>query len=129
MADCSCVYIGDFDSPSSYEECMLTAIVTHECIECGKVIEVGDRYERVDGTWNGYSKNPYSAVYRTCSTCLDIRRAFFCDGWLFCGMFEALHEHLFETSGEVHEDCIADLTPMARDIVCDMIEELWNGED
>ena len=102
---------------------MLTAIVPHECVECDKVIDVGNRYERVDGRWEGYSKSPYSTVYRTCPTCLDIRRVFFCDGWLFGGMFESLEDHLF--NGEVEEDCLADLTPEAMGIVCEMIEELW----
>lgn len=68
-------------------------------------------------------------IFKTCVDCLSIRTEFFCDGFLYEGMKEALVEHLQNMDGNVDEDCLAELTPNARAFVCNIIEDIWQDFD
>lgn len=121
--DCGCIYVGDYDPPELYRSTKHTARKNHNCDECGKLISVGEKYEYVFGIWEGKAN-----VHKTCSVCLDIRRVFFCDGWIFEGVFEELHNHIQEVGGEISENCLIDLNLEAREVVCNMIEDYWGEE-
>lgn len=44
-------------------------------------------------------------------------------------MWELLGEHLNELEGRVPSDCLANLTPRAREMVCEEIEDIWRELD
>lgn len=120
MGNCSCIYVGDFENPEFYRKRTHKAVKEHVCCECSRAIKRGEQYEYVSALWDNYF-----STYKTCSTCLSIRHVFFCEGWLFEGLLSDLSEHLGEVDGEVEEDCLLDLIPEARDMVCGMIEDIW----
>jgi len=59
----------DYDG---YNECEVTIIrkarKRHQCEECCKLIEKGDKYEYCSGI---YDSKPFS--FKTCSNCVDLR--------------------------------------------------------
>jgi hypothetical protein len=68
-----------------------------------------------------------------CDDCLSIRNHLFCD-FPFNGLLDALVEAIDESSQDceqfsISEECMIALTPTARGIVCDLIEEHWDKLD
>ena len=123
--DCSCVYT-DYGEPlpEFHKAKIQMAKKNHKCCECKRTILPFEKYEYVSGMWEGDF-----LIFKTCIDCLDIRKEFFCDGWLYEGMKEALWEHLQDLQGEINEDCLASLTPNARAFVCKIIERIWEDYD
>ena len=121
MDNCSCVYV-DLDEvqPDFFSQRTPTARKPHKCHECHRDILSGEKYEYVIGKWEGEFN-----TWKTCSDCLSIRKSFFCEGYYFGGLFECLYEHILDMNGEISSDCLTPLTKVARDKVCDMIEEVW----
>jgi len=118
---CSCVYIqtGVGEIATFHHITNPIARVEHTCDECGGTINPGDHYERSVGKW-GDDFNTFT----TCPVCLEVRNAFFCGGYYYGMIWEDLCLHLRELDGTV-PDCIADMTPAARDKVCEQIEDIW----
>jgi len=86
MIECNCSYT-DYDGPSFVREEMRRAGKPHRCVECGDTIERGARHEYVTGKWEGEW-----GTYRTCMGCLNMRRRFCPDGWLYGGLGEAVED-------------------------------------
>ncbi len=120
MSDCSCIYMGDYDGPEFCSELYPTAAKEHECGECGKTIEVGEKYEKTTGCWEGTFN-----THKTCLDCVSMRDSFFCDGWCYTRIWEFLSDHIMEVQGQVSSECLVPLTPRAREKVCELIEEQW----
>ena len=91
------------------------------CGECGTQINPKQRYEH----YRGVDEDGTSFTRRTCSTCLELREVFFCEGWIFGEIRERLHEHILEINGEVEPSCILRLSEEARNVVFDAIERAW----
>ena len=123
MSECGCVWVDTDDCEQwRLENRLVTARKDHKCYECGDQIKKGDQYKLekladVDGI----------STYKTCMTCFEIRKAFFCQGWWYGQVSCDLREHIREMGGKISSDCIAPLPPAARERVCDMIEEVWEG--
>lgn len=124
--DCACVYVGDYDPPDSSHDKILCACKVHKCGECGCVIERGKMYER---SWQVTAGD--HSVFKTCMDCLSVRKAFFCDGWLFGGVWEQFWEYLQDAiSGEYFSwSKLGQVTPAARADICKEIEEMWAEEE
>jgi hypothetical protein len=120
MSDCACVYVGDLDGPEFHFVKKPTARKPHKCGECDRDIEPGEIYERGWGIWDGCLD-----THKTCLDCVSVRTAFFCDGWLYGGIWERLHEHIDEMQGQIASDCILPLTARAREKVFEIIGEVW----
>ncbi len=120
MGECSCIYDGGYDPPQLYKESIRTARKGHVCGECSGAIKPGDEYEFVFGVWDDKAD-----TQKTCSDCLSVRDEFFCDGWSFGNIWERVGEHVSEMNGEISGDCLSSLTPGARAMVCECIEEVW----
>lgn len=122
--DCSCqinLDIGDY----SYEEirCKKTVAVRNfKCCECGETIPAGVEH-LVDIMRADWESPPRIDVFRTCLDCLSVRNEVFCD-FQFEAMWELLYDYL-EDGGLIPESCIVKLTPRAREMVCEAIEEVW----
>lgn len=125
MADCSCIYdSGCHETPEFYCEKTPVARKQHKCSECGKLIEPGTRYYAYTGKWN-------SEIYthKLCPVCEEIAKAFFCDGFTFETLYEYLSEHILEMRGEIRGECLAALSPATREVLCEMIETVWEEDD
>src|SRR4051794_728441 len=62
----------------------------HFCVECRRVIHVGESYRKASGAFDGHF-----VVYKTCSHCL-VAEAWLmeaCNGYLFTQVREDLQEH------------------------------------
>lgn len=84
--ECACDY-GDEIRASVSTTKIVTARETHTCCECREEIMPGERYEYVSGLWDGEWVD-----YRTCLPCAAIRDDYCGDGYVFGGLWEALHE-------------------------------------
>lgn len=123
MMECACIVDADIDgAPPEFlnEECPV-AQKEHKCTECGRIIHVGEEYLQETGRWGGRI-----ATYKTCTDCSSIRRELVCNFW-YGMILEDLRETIRDCGGDVSEDCLAPLTPRARAMVCEMIEEAWEG--
>jgi len=87
---CVCVYDGDGDEPSFYQDGVRAARRPHTCCECEGIIAAGQRYHYARGKWDGDFR-----AYATCLACHDIRCNFFCDGYTFTMMWERIEEQVF----------------------------------
>ena len=118
--NCSCIFIDIDDSPEFYTQTDPIARKHHECTECHRTINPKEQYRRVSGSWCMGIE-----TYKTCSECMEIVQAFFCGGWNFGLILYDLKEHVNEMNGEISEDCLSDLSPKERAVVCEIIENVW----
>jgi hypothetical protein len=127
MSYCSCVLSSadEGELASYYTASRPTAQKQHTCTECRRTIQPGETYERVVAVWVGHLH-----VVNTCEDCKSIIDEMFCEGLCHGFMLEDLREHISEVE-VVSEDCLLSLTPRARGMICDLIEERWkrNEED
>ena len=121
---CACIYIDDFAPADFIKQELRRARKLYKCSECGCAINTGETYEYTFGNWTGSTD-----TYRTCKDCLSIRDTFFCNGYIFTNLFEALGEHIREIDGNVSANCILPLTQKARNDVFEIIEEVWKELD
>lgn len=123
--DCTCIdsYYGDDDEWSvEPSETYPSAKKRWKCCECGGVIPVGEKYSCVTGRWDGKF-----VVHRTCIDCRSVTENLFC-GYTFTQVWFDLFYHLSYSEGEIPWEKLSKLTPVAKDKVCDLIEEIWNKE-
>jgi len=120
--DCSCSIKTDTDGdgPSLYSEKIVTARKEHKCIECNQVILIGEKYEKVDGCWDGSWSH-----FKTCEDCLSMIEIFFYSRPCFGDLWEEFYNEFSYLNTVVPEDCFSALTPGARAKVCKMIEDNW----
>ncbi len=82
------------------------------CVECGRAIRPGQRYERSAGKAEGDL-----FCEQTCLVCAEIREAFVCGAWVFGMLWESIWDEMFpiwDTRGPI--DCLAKLeSKEARD--------------
>jgi len=123
MGDCGCVYV-DYDGLC--EETSKTNPIAnkeHKCDECNRKIQVGEKYERYTGKFEGEI-----FTNKTCTDCLSLRNEYFCGGWCYGQLWEHMWEHVLECSGKILGDEITRLTPMAREKVLGYVEEVWQDD-
>ena len=112
---------GKGEGPEGYEAGkLICGVPGYTCSECRREIKTGEKYLYECGIWEGIVQS-----YRTCEDCCSIRRSFFCAGFYYEFLIEHLKEHISATRGEIGEIHISCLTPAAREMVCDLIEEQW----
>lgn len=117
------VQMGDEGSgPSCYQVSRPIARKAHTCCECRTIILPGKQYTVESGLWDGDFQ-----TFKTCPDCMSVRNSFFNAGFQYESLWEDLEEHINYCRGEIGEIHIACLTPRARNIVCDMIEEAQEG--
>lgn len=64
---CNCY---DGDAPAYFVQKIRKARKDHNCIECGKIIKSGQKYEHISGLWDG---RPDS--FSTCLPCVILKQA------------------------------------------------------
>lgn len=94
MSDCNvCLGGTDFDfSFDFHEQTERNAKKAHVCCECQETIAVGERYE-----YTAAHGDDEFFTYKTCINCVEIRRAFSCDGNFICheALWTEIEEILF----------------------------------
>jgi hypothetical protein len=124
MSECSCQINVDLDeSVELLSEKQVTARKARQCGECDRDILPGEKYLRESYVYDGEFYHE-----TTCLDCLSIRDHLFCD-WYYRMILETLRTEILEYDLVPPEACIAKLTPRAREMVCEMIEEQWEDEE
>ena len=102
---CVCIdNSADGDLPEFSDSKIVKARKAHVCCECGQHIDIGTKYERVDGKWDGKMRS-----YATCLICSDIRGAFCCGDWTFGMLWEDIEEQMFRERG-LDSACLNELS-------------------
>jgi hypothetical protein len=120
--NCSCVSVDMDGCVDLISKTKPTARKGHKCHECYRAISPGEQYEVQKYRYEGKFE-----AHKTCSECVDIRNMFFCEGYRYGSIREDLVDDLNDADCELSESCIAELSPKARDIICEIIEECENG--
>ena len=119
---CSCNASGSYDEVDNqfYGVKERKARKEHKCYECGSTIKPFENYFFHTLFCEGTIRN-----YKTCENCQNIIWHFFQDGWIFGSIWETLNDYIYENwRDDLPSSCICQLPPVARDKVCDMIEEI-----
>lgn len=125
MSDpCGCIYVSDYDPPELYDPRIRVARKGHWCGECHSPILPGESYEYVFGKWEGRID-----TCKTCLTCLSIREAFFCDGFMHGSVMENVREHIYGLDGRIGFDCLEKLNDQARTRILKIMEEVMRDLD
>jgi len=67
---------------------------------------------------------------KTCTDCKSIENNFFNGGWLVGSMVDDLENYFNDSWQEdLPSSCISQLTPAARDRVCDILQEFQEAEN
>jgi hypothetical protein len=98
-----------------YTETLPVAHKEHECCECHRTISIGEKYENVSGK----SEDRFWRS-KTCTECLEIRKALVCGSWIFGMLWEEIEELVFPawlTTSPL--DCLAKIDSLeARNLLC-----------
>jgi len=138
MSDCACVYVDIDEGYDESGEEVCVAGTERKCVECRRQIDVGEKYIEDWGAYSeGYDENDEEIlgdveIHTTCIDCFSVREEFFCIGWWYTRVWELLEEHLGEVvmyGDGLRSSCLTGLTVRAREMVCDIIEEIWAEMD
>lgn len=90
MDNCRCSVVDFDEGPIFYRSDIRRSRKQYRCEECGSSIEVGTRYEYVVAKWSSDFE-----TFRTCLTCVNIRRDLFP-----CGFFHGeMRKDIWECLG------------------------------
>jgi len=106
------------------EEKQPTARKPHKCRECKETIATGEKYNLEVTLFDGKITR-----YKTCLDCMSIRNEFFKEGFFYGETRWMLENHIKDCFGDISETTIKGLTPGAREVVCEMIENCWGDEN
>jgi len=101
---------------------------TTNCYECSRQIKPGEEYISIEYTDDEDERKRMSV----CADCQSVIDEFFCGGYTFGRVWENVQDHVYDLAGGISSDCLVSLTTVAREKVCDLIEEVWsdlNEED
>ncbi len=118
--DCSCdaSAIGCDSVVTLYQKYDRRALKYHRCNECRRAIKKNETY-----TIEKFRDDERFHTYKTCNDCQSVRQVFFSKGYYFEALWADMGSFIHDAKGQIPEDCIAQLTPAARNKVCDLIEE------
>jgi len=120
MSNCACVAGPDCYGSDGFRcDITRTARKSHTCHECHGWIAERQQYEVSTGLFGGDIFR-----FKTCSVCVEIRNAFFCEGFQYGGIRHDLREHIREMDGVISEACTANLSDEAFDVVVGMVEDV-----
>lgn len=120
MVECACVHVDVWDGEGGQmlKEVERTARKKHRCVECRRVINPGERYQDERLLFEGEV-----STLKTCPDCMSLRRAMFCECWIYGELWESFFEYLNQLDEvDVPWLKIAALTPAARDKALDRVE-------
>lgn len=98
----------DGDASGFIKSAFVKSRKEHQCCECLKTIAVGETYESVRVLWDGSFD-----VFKTCTTCSEIRNHFACDGYTFERLWGDLRDN-FLPDMKAGGPCMEGLSPAAK---------------
>ncbi len=120
---CNCTVDVSFEQENLYIELttnMFPAKSIHKCGECGREIQVGEKYETFVGEASCHNERH---IHRTCTDCLSLRENMFYD-WVYGQLWEDFEFDVEDTDRNFAE-CLSKLTPRAREMAAEIIEKHW----
>lgn len=100
-----CLDHGYDDNNEFFSQRDQTARKRYSCVECGRPIEHGSRYEYCFGKTDGLVWTE-----RTCLVCVEVREAFVCGSFCFSMLWDSIQSEIFPRWGEEGPfDCLAKL--------------------
>ena len=114
-----CVSAGDGEPAEFSTTMFVRARKPHTCVECHRLMPVGERHEVETGKWDGWM-----GTYRTCLSCQEIRQEFCCDGWTYGALWEHIEEDLFPIFTEA---CVAKLQTFTAKSLLAARWRQWKG--
>lgn len=101
---------------------MPIADITQRCLECGRTIPKGEQYKIEmaisDDRW---------VVNKTCLECSSIREHLV-ESYYWGSLLDVVDEGIRENE-KLPWARIGELSPEAREIICDKIEKSWEGDE
>jgi RNase P subunit RPR2 len=124
--ECACEVSMDIDSchDDFHNRAERKAIKEHKCGECGKIIVKREKYQYMTGKSGGYMY-----THKMCNDCHSILKYFYNGGFFFEQLWDDLFEFIRESDYTTNEKCLAQITPVAREKICDYIQENWDDPD
>jgi len=122
--ECSCeieTYNDDYDPVQLFNRKTRKARKTHKCSACHREILRGEEYE----FWSYLFEGKFWED-KICNDCMSASYIFF-PGSGFCPqeLWGEIKNFIDNSCGEIPEDCIVKLTPLARVKVCDLIQQFF----
>lgn len=103
----------------------IRAAKEHKCSECSVIIPIGSSFFYHTVFFEGSCNN-----YKICQDCQSVILHFFGDGWWFGSVWDHLAEYLYYNwRDDLPSSCISQLTPTARDKVCDLLQGEYEDEN
>jgi len=125
MGECACIYAGDAEHIDIVGRWTLCK-EPEECSSCGRTIGIGESFDAIVYKCPDYGgQREHRSV--NCADCLSMK-ALFCEGW-YIDPWPIVREHIWECCGDISLKELAELTPRAREMVCDAIQERWDYYD
>lgn len=118
--ECACVHVDVWDGEGGVmlKEVERTARKEHRCVECHRVIHSGERYQDERLLFDGEV-----STLKTCCDCMSLRRAMFCECWIYGNLWDAFFEYLNQLDeDDLPWSKIGELTPDARNKALGRIE-------
>jgi hypothetical protein len=118
-----CIGGGDYDgSPEFYTHTYHRARKAHKCCECGRAINIGERYEYFASKFDGDFD-----VNKTCHQCAEIRQVFSCgnEGPYYGQLWEEMRDNAFPNLTTASE-CFTELSASSKAFVLDKWRK-WKG--
>jgi len=119
--ECSCNIDAGVDEPCEVlaAEWITACRRYHRCGECDKRIAPPEAYyQEVLRDDDGV------VAYKTCEDCKSLRDNMMRD-FFIQQVRETIADHIWDCAGQMPEECLAKLTPNAREWVCHKIEAAW----
>ena len=123
--ECACVDVGECDIYNDfYDKRARKARKQYKCEECNKVIDKGERYIYVSAKTEGCLWQ-----FRHCADCESLLKTFFTCGYWHGMLWENFEEHVRALDGKISSECLLQLTPRARDMALEIIQESFDHLD
>ena len=88
MSDCKASIYEEFDEPCTiWKSKIVRANKPHKCCECERIIDPGEKYERLNILYDGDF-----CSHATCLVCMEIANAFCVNGRLIEHLWEGMNE-------------------------------------
>lgn len=95
-----------------------------KCDECNRTIWAGERFERMEGVWEGEA-----CTNNRCQDCLTVLDVLVCSS-CYGGLYEGIQSELEYNGLEGFPVALlAKLTPRGRDFICSIVEDIWRDEE
>jgi hypothetical protein len=121
--ECACISMNvDGGGGLVLKEIFPTAREPHKCYECGVLISPGDEY-----LYEKLLDDGHIYTYKTCMSCLSLRKTFFCDGWYYGQTWDDFEGFVSSCYGDISMSNVGKLHPVARARVCEILEQYWEG--